>query len=295
MPLLLHLTLASASLSDSTDHIVEQKATLAQRIGYGMAIINGGGFRPATGPPPAATAPEAALENWWQSVAHATLTAHDNAIPQCATASTPPPPTTFPLGVVSVVDFGADPTGAKDSTAALQRAMTVARTDNVTLFMPLGCYAVTDTLNATEPRNGRWQPVVVVGQTVPASWGHRPTLFLPRSTSGFGGPAPKPLLLFATNWCLEPGPAEAAAATGCASADFQEDWKSSAYQFNQVLQGVDLVLMGGNLGAIGIDMNAAQGSTLEDVAIFAPPDALAGVAGGNGGDGGFETSWGSSS
>ena len=49
MPLLLHLTLASASLSDSIDHIVEQKATLAQRIGYGMAIINGGGLRTASG------------------------------------------------------------------------------------------------------------------------------------------------------------------------------------------------------------------------------------------------------
>ena len=70
-----------------------------------------------------------------------------------ATAAAAPP--TLPRGVVSVTSFGADPSGASDSTAALQRALTAARTQNVTLFVPLGCYVVTDTLNATQPRNGR--------------------------------------------------------------------------------------------------------------------------------------------
>ena len=108
----------------------------------------------------------------------------------CAPAAAPttsPSRAALPRGVVSVVaGFGADPTGRTDSTAALQRAMIAARTQNITLFVPLGCYVVTDTLNATEPRNGRWQPVVIVGETSAAAPGRRPTLYLPPRTPGFG-------------------------------------------------------------------------------------------------------------
>ena len=63
-----------------------------------------------------------------------------------------------------VATFGADPTGATDATAALQKALTAARTTNVSLLVPFGCYRVTETLNATQPRNGRWQPIVIFGQ-----------------------------------------------------------------------------------------------------------------------------------
>jgi hypothetical protein len=59
-------------------------------------------------------------------------------------------------------------------------------------------------------------------------------------------------------------------------------------QFNQVLQGVDVVIGAGNPSAVGVDMNAAQGTTLEDVTVHAAPDALAGIAGGNGGGGSFK-------
>ena len=83
--------------------------------------------------------------------------------PLCHT-TTAAPPAALPRGVVSVSSFGADPSGASDSTVALQRALVAARPQNVTLFVPLGCYKVTDTLRATEPRNGRWQPTVIVGQ-----------------------------------------------------------------------------------------------------------------------------------
>ena len=65
--------------------------------------------------------------------------------------------TTVGAAIIRPSDFGADPTGVRDSTAELQRALTAARTQNTTLFVPLGCYTVTDTLNATAPRNGRWQ------------------------------------------------------------------------------------------------------------------------------------------
>ena len=57
-----------------------------------------------------------------------------------------------------------------------------------------------------QPRNGRWQPIVVVGQSVSTDWARRPTFFLPASTPKFGNKqVATPLLFFVTNWCLEPG------------------------------------------------------------------------------------------
>lgn len=68
----------------------------------------------------------------WETAARAACIDHD--------ASTPHAPP-LPRGVVSVVDtFGADPTGTNDATEAFQMAVTAARTDNVTLFVPFGCY-----------------------------------------------------------------------------------------------------------------------------------------------------------
>ena len=91
--------------------------------------------------------------------------------------------------------------------AALQEAFTTARTDNFTLYVPLGCYRVTDTLRATQPRNGRWQPVVVVGQ-LPPPGGARPTLVLPPSTPGFtSSTTAKPVLAPGAAPTLGNGPA----------------------------------------------------------------------------------------
>ena len=209
-------------------------------------------------------------------------------LPQCSTALTPSAHA-LPRGVVSVVTYGADPTGSTDSTLSLQSALTAARTQNVTLFVPFGCYVVSDTLTATQARNGRWQPVVIVGQIPGHGWEHRPTLVLPARTRGFGEEEAKPLLLFITNWCLEPGASADETALGCEStAQPQRDWHSSAYQFNQVLQGVDIWLGEGNPSAVGIDQNGAQWTTLEDVAVYAGRDALAGIAGGNGGGGSYK-------
>ena len=221
----------------------------------------------------------------WLAVA-AAAAAPAAARPDCRTTAAP---VRLPRGVVSAVSFGADPTGVGDSTAALQNAFTAARTRNWTIFLPQGCYTVRDTLNATQPRNGRWQPVVLVGQR-PAAGGHRPTILLPPRTAGFGNAAaPKPVLLFTTNWCLQPGAAERDAPSDCASS-YQptDDWHSSAYQFNQLVQDVDVWLGSGNGGGVGIDMNGAQGTTLEDVSVIASDDALAGIAGGNGGGGSYK-------
>lgn len=172
--------------------------------------------------------------------------------PQCAPlarSNAAVPPRALPRGVISVVDgFGADPSGTTDSTAALQTALTAAVHNNVTLFVPLGCYVVTKTLMAMQPRNGRWQPVVMVGELPTTVGGAPPSFVLPPSTPGFVDAAkPTPLLLFVTNWCLEPGLAEGVAAAGCADAGLPTgDWHSSAYQFNQALVGIDIFLGSGN-------------------------------------------------
>ena len=98
---------------------------------------------------------------------------------------------------------------------------------NITLFIPLGCYTVTKTLTAAQPRNGRWQPVVIVGQVpdVQDGGGYRPVLVLPPSTPGFrDSKQATPVLFFVTNWCLEPGADRDAPAKGCnTSAQVQTD------------------------------------------------------------------------
>ena len=191
----------------------------------------------------------------------------------------------LPYGVLSATaDFGADPTGATDSTAQLQHALTAARTNNVTIFLPLGCYRVTDQLNATVPRNGRWQPVVLVGQRVKQG-GRRPTLFLPPSTPGFGdGPSGRALLTYRCDWCLAPGPDPAKVASGClyGTCCSKGVFKSSGgYNFNGILESVDIDIATGNPNAVGVNMGGAQGSAINEVTVRAASDALACVSGGN--------------
>lgn len=191
----------------------------------------------------------------------------------------------LPRGVISVLDDrfegGADPDGRRDSTKALQDALTYGRTHNVTVFVPIGCYVVTDTLNATEPRNGRWQPTVVIGEETMGTL-RRATFVLPPSTPGFTNEdEAKTMIAFQTDWCLSPGADINRVADGCEHPRFPP------YNFNQILQGVDVLIMPGNRGAVGITQRGAQGTSLQDVRVFASSDALAGVAGGNGGGGSF--------
>ena len=197
----------------------------------------------------------------------------------------------LPAGVVNVVErFGADATGASDSTTALRSALIHARTHNVTLFVPLGCYQVTDTLVVTEPRNGRWQPTQIVGERPHGSL-QRPAFVLPPQTPGFTDKSKyKPMFTFWTNWCLSPGADESQYfhneyyhdQVWCGKQHSMPGW-----MFNMLVQDVNFVVGSGNLGAVAIDMMGAQGSTLQDITIYAATDAFAGLAGGNGGGGMF--------
>ena len=199
----------------------------------------------------------------------------------------------LPRGVVAVT--GADPTGTVDSTDAFQHAITTARTQNITLWVPLGCYRITRTLEAVAPRNGRWQPTVIVGE-IDRSSSHgdddvplRPTLWLPPRTPLFSvaaGASALPLISFTCNWCLAPGAATNGTAVPPCNAE-SVNRNFAPYNFNHILQGVDVELGAGNGRAVGVQMRAAQGAALQDVTVRAAPDAFAGVAGGNGGGGSF--------
>ena len=124
-------------------------------------------------------------------------------------------------GVDGVVDvttapFNADPTGETDATGALQSAISYALSERVTVFLPLGVYRVTDTLNLT--CYNRSNDAIVVGETLgsraanvarlrtvapvvypqlePFHQHSRPVLFLPPKTAGYGDPEHPRYLVF---------------------------------------------------------------------------------------------------
>ena len=104
------------------------------------------------------------------------------------------------------------------------------------------------------------------------STSRRPTtLFVPPATPGFNSrTVAKPVVHF---WHT-------------ANSPTPDGWVGSQpdININQVLQGVDIDIGPGNVGAIGVMHLGAQGSSIEDVTVWAE-DAAAGISGGAGGGG----------
>ena len=69
------------------------------------------------------------------------------------------------LGVLDVTakPFQADPTGQRDSTDALQKAIDFARDKRMVAFFPLGTYRVSGTLTAVKSTS-RMSPCLLVGE-----------------------------------------------------------------------------------------------------------------------------------
>jgi hypothetical protein len=61
--------------------------------------------------------------------------------------------------VVNAIDFGADPTGIADSSAAIQSSLNNATANNQALYLPSGTYLVNTAVVLTQPAN----PVVIFG------------------------------------------------------------------------------------------------------------------------------------
>ncbi len=185
------------------------------------------------------------------------------------------------LGLVDVTaaPFGADPTGKRDATAALQRAIDYARDHQMVCFFPPGEYLISDTLNCEQfrpmRRDGRRKgtrdfPCVLVGSR---RGKRRPRVVLAPGSPGYGDPKhPKYVVHF---W--SPG----------AGIEAPLDKPQPNISMNQMWIGIDIVIGPGNPGAVGIRHRAAQGSGVEDCTI----DARGGYCGleGGAGSGGSHT------
>lgn len=176
-------------------------------------------------------------------------------------------------GLLDVTTYGARPGDDADDTAALQRAIDDARDRGLVVFFPGGDYLVSDTLRVMqrvrhEGGRGRWvhnrrEANALTGSTV----GKRPVLRLAPGAKGFGDASrPRPLV-----WIWSQSRDE-----GKRGSPDPEDEQPNI-SFNQVFKGIDIDVRGdGNAGAVGIRHAGSQGSTLEDVTVWAQ-GAYAGI------------------
>jgi len=167
-----------------------------------------------------------------------------------------------------------DPTGVKDSTKAIQKAIHDGYEYGLAVYLPAGTYLVSDTLKQEQikpavgctevfsaaqygtPVQRRKSPVLMG----PSS-GSRAVLRLKDNSAGFGDAAQEKPLLHFRNYDASKGGADSA---DCA--------------LGLVVRGVDFVLGKGNPGAVAIEMPSAQFSSIEDVHINAT-GAYAGIHG----------------
>jgi hypothetical protein len=174
-------------------------------------------------------------------------------------------------GLLSIAHYGADPTGEADATAAIQQALFEARDYGYVVYVPSGTYRLTDTLSINmvahfRERAQKWAPIVntanaIIGQTD----GPRPVFRLDDNASAFSEPAnPKPMVDI---WQHNTPEVDLA---------LRERHFGQSWGFHQTFRNINLDLGHGNRGAVGISINGAQGSSLEDVEIQAR-DGYAGV------------------
>ncbi len=167
------------------------------------------------------------------------------------------------LGFVDVTasPFNADPTGKKDATAGLQAAVDCARDHQMVCWFPSGRYRISDTLTCVQGyylrQNGAISgapnfPCVLMGST--RSPDDRAVLLLAPRSPGFTDPAhPKIVVHFTNRSLLPPRP----------------HVPQANVSFRQVFTNIDIEIGPGNTGAIGLRMQAAEGSTVQDVTIDA--------------------------
>jgi len=176
------------------------------------------------------------------------------------------------LGLVDVTapPFQADPSGGKDSTAAPQRAFYYARAHRMAVFFPVGTYTVSDTLDyaLSHPtrKNGETNPCLIIGSRKGPK---RPRIVLAPASKGFDNPkAPKNVLhIWARSVIESPNPPQ------------------PNISFSQLILNIDVEIGPGNPGVVAIHHDAAQGSGIEDVTVYAG-DGYAGIMGLQSGGGG---------
>lgn len=172
------------------------------------------------------------------------------------------------MGLVDVTasPFNADRSGKADATKAIQSAVNFARDHQMVLYFPAGTYRISDTIECrqqlTVRGNGRLTgapkfPCVLMGSAVP---GKRSILLLTPRSAGFTDPDQRKIIVHFLNCNY-----------GYDKRDFRDGplRPQSNISYNQIFADIDIVIGEGNAGAVGLRMQAAEGSSVQDVTIDA--------------------------
>lgn len=191
------------------------------------------------------------------------------------------------LGYVDVTrkPFGADPTGKKDSTRAIQAAVLFARDRQMACFFPPGEYLLSDTLICVQQLYRRANGRVFGGNRFPnmlvgsRAGSGRPRLVLEPRSAGFGDPLkPKIFVHFWSRGYLNPTTADRV------TDGLSVETEQPNIGMNQMLVNLEIVIGEGNPGAIALRHQAAEGSAIEDCTIDAT-HGMTGIQGGIGSGG----------
>jgi hypothetical protein len=167
------------------------------------------------------------------------------------------------LGYVdaTAAPFFADSSGARDATRALQAAIDFARDHQLVCFLPLGTYRVSDTLHCVQNYYQRANGAIGAAPNVPCALvgsgrkpGVRPVIFLAPNAPGFSDPQNRKFVIHVYNRGVKEGGV---------------DVPQANVSFRQMLRNFDIRIGEGNAGAVGLRMQAAEGSTAQDITIDA--------------------------
>ncbi|MCP4406190.1 MAG: hypothetical protein GY807_00180 [Gammaproteobacteria bacterium] len=178
----------------------------------------------------------------------------------------------FKLGYLDVTWYdgweghSVDPTGKKDSTIALQKAIDDGYDYQLAVFIPAGTYTVSDTLRVIRKR-ARF--ATYHGNTLVGSRkGAQPIIRLAPNAQGFDNPnKPKPVVWVWTN--REGDNRSFGTPASEFSTNSKHHWTTMGFMQSVSNLTIDCNGLKGNTGAIGLQFGAAQASDIHDVKVIA--------------------------
>jgi hypothetical protein len=187
------------------------------------------------------------------------------------------------IGVVDVSSqpFNADITGKNVSTQAIQNAVDFCYLYSCTVYFPVGNYLVDNTINMTQLQDlavegvvfeagdlSRYYNYVLRGEVLNMTETNqrkalglptRATIVLSPSSIGFTDV----FTLKAVIWSISLG-----SVNGSTYVNMDD------INYCNVVQSIDVVIGSGNFGAVGLRFRGAQGTSLEDVAVYTGEGAI---------------------
>ena len=177
------------------------------------------------------------------------------------------------LGLLDVTKppYAADPTGQRDSTAAIQQAVNDARDHWLACYFPSGTYLISDTISCqqevyklpqprqTDAKTQSWwdkpNRITILGSTK----GPRPVLKLAPDAQGFDDPANPKLAVWIWAQTRDDAPGKD-----------EPEWgkEQPNISFSHVIRNLDIDVRG-HAGAIGIRHSGSQGSTMQNIRVLA--------------------------